>query len=47
MLQSFPDILEPAETFVHISLTKTAIKELPSSLGNLVGLQTFVPEIMH
>ncbi|RHN43824.1 putative leucine-rich repeat domain, L domain-containing protein [Medicago truncatula] len=41
MLKNFPDILEPAETFVHINLTKTAIKELPSSLEyNLVALQT-------
>ncbi|PNY00092.1 disease resistance protein (TIR-NBS-LRR class) [Trifolium pratense] len=40
MLKTFPEILEPAETFVHINLTKTAIKELPSSLDYLVGLQT-------
>ncbi|GAU19030.1 hypothetical protein TSUD_193680 [Trifolium subterraneum] len=40
MLKIFPEILEPAETFVHINLTRTAIKELPSSLENLVGLQT-------
>jgi hypothetical protein len=39
MLKIFPEILEPAETFVHINLTRTAIKELPSSLENLVGLQ--------
>ncbi|CAJ2676029.1 unnamed protein product [Trifolium pratense] len=40
MLKTFPEILEPAETFLHINLTKTAIKELPSSLDYLVGLQT-------
>ncbi|CAJ2676030.1 unnamed protein product [Trifolium pratense] len=40
MLKTFPEILEPAETFVHINLTKTTIKELPSSLEYLVGLQT-------
>ena len=40
MLKTFPEILEPAETFFHINLTKTAIKELPSSLEYLVGLQT-------
>ncbi|XP_058732486.1 disease resistance protein TAO1-like [Vicia villosa] len=40
MLKTFPEILEPAENFAHISLTKTAIKELPSSLDYLVGLQT-------
>jgi hypothetical protein len=40
MLKTFPEILERAETFVHINLTKTAIKELPSSLEYLVGLQT-------
>jgi Leucine-rich repeat (LRR) protein len=40
MLKTFPEILEPAGNFVHINLTKTAIKGLPSSLENLVGLQT-------
>jgi hypothetical protein len=40
MLKIFPEILEQAETFVHINLTKTAIKELPTSLEYLVGLQT-------
>ncbi|KAL5052466.1 hypothetical protein RYX36_033148 [Vicia faba] len=40
MLKTFPEILEPAETFVHINLTKTAIKELPSSMEYLVRLQT-------
>jgi len=40
ILKTFPEILEPAGNFVHINLTKTAIKELPSSLENLVGLQT-------
>ncbi|KAK2385576.1 disease resistance protein (TIR-NBS-LRR class) [Trifolium repens] len=40
MLKTFPEILERAETFVHINLTKTAVKELPSSLEYLVGLQT-------
>ncbi|PNY11454.1 disease resistance protein (TIR-NBS-LRR class) [Trifolium pratense] len=40
MLKIFPEILEPAETFVHINLTRTAIKELPSSLEYLVRLQT-------
>ncbi|GAU12881.1 hypothetical protein TSUD_73680 [Trifolium subterraneum] len=40
MLKIFPEILEPAETFVHINLIRTAIKELPSSLEYLVGLQT-------
>ncbi|XP_057421827.1 disease resistance protein RPV1-like [Lotus japonicus] len=40
MLKTFPEILEPAESFAHINLTKTAIKELPSSLDNLIGLRT-------
>jgi Leucine-rich repeat (LRR) protein len=40
MLKTFPEILEPAETFVHINLTKTAIKELSSSLEYLAGLRT-------
>ncbi|WJX48348.1 hypothetical protein P8452_34926 [Trifolium repens] len=39
MLKTFPEILEPSETFSHINLTKTAIKELPSSLKYLVGLR--------
>jgi hypothetical protein len=39
MLATFPEILEPAESFAHINLTKTAIKYLPSSLEYLVGLQ--------
>ncbi|GAU19090.1 hypothetical protein TSUD_79120 [Trifolium subterraneum] len=39
MLQTFPEILEPAESFTYINLTKTAIKELPSSLQLLVGLE--------
>jgi hypothetical protein len=39
MLRTFPEILEPAESFVRINLTDTAIKDLPSSLEYLVGLQ--------
>ncbi|PNX92059.1 TIR-NBS-LRR resistance protein [Trifolium pratense] len=39
MLRTFPDILESAESFTHINLTKTAIKELPSSLHHLFGLK--------
>ncbi|KAG5059289.1 hypothetical protein JHK87_000318 [Glycine soja] len=30
----------PAQTFAHVNLTGTAIKELPFSFGNLVHLQT-------
>ncbi|KAK7395688.1 hypothetical protein VNO78_16253 [Psophocarpus tetragonolobus] len=40
MLETLPAIIEPAETFAHLDLSKTAIKELPSSLANLVRLQT-------
>lgn len=40
MLSTFPEILEPSESFAHVNLTKTAIKDLPSSLEFLVGLQT-------
>ncbi|XP_061345105.1 disease resistance protein Roq1-like [Gastrolobium bilobum] len=40
MLRNFPEILEPAESFAHLRFTKTAIKEIPSSLEYLVGLQT-------
>ncbi|XP_057421464.1 disease resistance protein RPV1-like isoform X2 [Lotus japonicus] len=39
-LKTFPKILEPAESFADINLPYTAIKELPSSLDFLVGLQT-------
>ena len=39
-LRTFPEILEPAQTFAHVNLTGTAIKELPFSFGNLVQLQT-------
>ncbi|KAK7370049.1 hypothetical protein VNO80_12102 [Phaseolus coccineus] len=39
-LSTFPDITEPAPTFAHIDLTYTAVKELPSSFGNLVNLRS-------
>ncbi|KAL9330275.1 hypothetical protein ACSQ67_005278 [Phaseolus vulgaris] len=39
-LRSFPEITEPAHTFAHINLTCTAVKELPSSFGNLVNLRS-------
>ncbi|KAL2342409.1 hypothetical protein Fmac_003694 [Flemingia macrophylla] len=39
MLSKLPEILEPAKSFADINLTKTAIKELPSSFENLVGLR--------
>ncbi|KAL2342410.1 hypothetical protein Fmac_003695 [Flemingia macrophylla] len=39
MLSTFPEILEPTKSFADINLTKTAIKELPSSFENLVGLR--------
>ncbi|KAG5087700.1 hypothetical protein JHK86_000312 [Glycine max] len=39
-LRTFPEILEPAQTFAQVNLTRTAIKELPLSFGNLVQLQT-------
>ncbi|XP_022640879.1 TMV resistance protein N-like [Vigna radiata var. radiata] len=39
-LRTFPEIMEPTQTFVHIDLTKTLIKELPSSFGNLVKLRS-------
>ncbi|RYR17757.1 hypothetical protein Ahy_B03g062444 isoform B [Arachis hypogaea] len=40
MLKNLPEITEPAESFAHMNLAKTAIKEIPSSLAYLVGLQT-------
>ncbi|WJX53516.1 hypothetical protein P8452_39500 [Trifolium repens] len=39
MLATFPEILERAESFTCIDLTDTAVKELPSSLHLLVGLE--------
>ncbi|KAL9330288.1 hypothetical protein ACSQ67_005291 [Phaseolus vulgaris] len=39
-LRTFPEITEPAHTFAHINLTSTAVKELPSSFGNLVNLRS-------
>ncbi|KAL9330285.1 hypothetical protein ACSQ67_005288 [Phaseolus vulgaris] len=39
-LRTFPEITEPAHTFAHINLTCTAVKELPSSFGNLVNLRS-------
>ncbi|XLU54349.1 hypothetical protein S245_048997 [Arachis hypogaea] len=40
MLKTLPEIMEPAESFAHMNLVKTTIKEIPSSLAYLVGLQT-------
>ncbi|KOM24857.1 hypothetical protein LR48_Vigan1964s000100 [Vigna angularis] len=39
-LRTFPEITEPTQTFAHIDLTETIIKELPSSFGNLVKLRS-------
>ncbi|KOM32033.1 hypothetical protein LR48_Vigan01g158900 [Vigna angularis] len=39
-LRTFPEIPEPAQTFSHINLTETAIKDLPSSFDNLVNLRS-------
>ncbi|WVZ24708.1 hypothetical protein V8G54_003252, partial [Vigna mungo] len=39
-LRTFPEITEQAQTFSHINLTETAIKDLPSSFGNLVNLRS-------
>nr|XP_007160452.1 hypothetical protein PHAVU_002G323400g [Phaseolus vulgaris]ESW32446.1 hypothetical protein PHAVU_002G323400g [Phaseolus vulgaris] len=39
-LRTFPEIMKPAHTFAHIDLTCTAVKELPSSFGNLVNLRS-------
>ncbi|XP_050108013.1 disease resistance protein RPV1-like [Malus sylvestris] len=38
--QCFPHILEPMEHLNFLSLSETAVKELPSSVENLIGLQT-------
>jgi len=39
-LTTFPEITEPTQTFAHINLSQTLIKELPSSFGNLVNLRS-------
>ncbi|XP_014504979.1 TMV resistance protein N-like [Vigna radiata var. radiata] len=39
-LRTFPEITEQTQTFAHINLTETAIKDLPSSFGNLVNLRS-------
>ncbi|TQE13904.1 hypothetical protein C1H46_000535 [Malus baccata] len=39
-LENFPEILEPMEHLVSLSLQGTAVQKLPSSFGNLIGLQT-------
>ena len=38
--RTFPEITESAQTFAHINLTNTAVKELPSSFGNLANLRS-------
>ncbi|XP_070663086.1 disease resistance protein RPV1-like isoform X1 [Malus domestica] len=38
--QCFPEILAPMEHLNFLSLSETAVKELPSSIENLIGLQT-------
>ncbi|MED6210361.1 hypothetical protein PIB30_063390 [Stylosanthes scabra] len=40
MLKTLSKIMEPAECFAQLNLANTAIKEIPSSLTYLVGLQT-------
>ncbi|CAL8991806.1 unnamed protein product, partial [Prunus brigantina] len=37
--QYFPEILEPMEHLTSLSLSCTAVKVLPSSIGNLIGLR--------
>ncbi|XP_021834128.1 disease resistance protein TAO1-like [Prunus avium] len=37
--QYFPEILEPMEHLTSLSLSSTALKVLPSSIGNLIGLR--------
>ncbi|KAM6596529.1 hypothetical protein CsatA_007053 [Cannabis sativa] len=38
--KNFPEILEPMECLVELELDRTAIRELHSSIENLVGLQS-------
>ena len=41
-LRTFPEITELTQTFAHINLTEAVIKELPSSIGNLVNLRSLL-----
>ncbi|PPR83723.1 hypothetical protein GOBAR_AA36991 [Gossypium barbadense] len=38
-LEIFPEILETMERLTSLNLSKTALKELPSSIDNLIGLE--------
>ncbi|CAL9005002.1 unnamed protein product [Prunus brigantina] len=38
--ECFPDILEPTEHLELLNLSKTAVKQLPVEIENLIGLQT-------
>lgn len=40
MLEYFPDILKPMEHLAHLSLSGTGIRELHSSIGNLIRISS-------
>ncbi|KAB2602548.1 TMV resistance protein N-like [Pyrus ussuriensis x Pyrus communis] len=39
-LENFPEILEPMEHLNFLSLKGTVVEKLPSSIGNVIGLET-------
>ncbi|VVA17183.1 PREDICTED: TMV resistance [Prunus dulcis] len=41
-LESFPEIVDKMESLIKLELSATAIEELPSSIGNLTGLEQLV-----
>ncbi|CAL2241082.1 unnamed protein product [Prunus armeniaca] len=38
-LESFPEIVDKMESLIELDLGRTAIKELPASIGHLIGLE--------
>ncbi|MBA0877958.1 hypothetical protein Goshw_000364, partial [Gossypium schwendimanii] len=41
-LEIFPEILDTMEMLTKLNLSRTALKELPSSIDNLIGLEELV-----
>ncbi|KAL6293466.1 hypothetical protein ACE6H2_001608 [Prunus campanulata] len=41
-LESFPEIMDKMDSLIELDLWRTAIKELPASIGRLIGLKILV-----